>query len=183
VTLPLRRRLPSIPSASARAGLFGNFDGTTQRSDCLGVSIVGVRSLPSRRDQHWTAPLVWIAPWPMHPGSPDSRSRCFPTCSGLRPRRVLPSLAKARWLLLPSMRWDHVGTRKLHAYFGAQYWACKSPVNASRAPLLSLMHDSGPGWLAGPSLLGTCTPSIVPVFIGAPQRFGIQLPRARWKKL
>src|SRR5262245_6431096 len=68
------------------------------------------------------------------------------------------------------MRWDHVGTRKLHPDFGAHYWACTSPVNASRTALLSLAHDSGPEGLAGPALLGTCTPSIVPVLIGAPQR-------------
>ena len=51
--------------------LFGNFIGTTQRSDCLGAFIVGVRSHPSRRVRCWTAPPLWIAPWPIHPGSPD----------------------------------------------------------------------------------------------------------------
>jgi hypothetical protein len=52
---------------------------------------------------------------------PIGSSRCVCACSGLRPRRVLPSLAKAGGLLLPSVRPNHVGTRKLHAYFGAQY--------------------------------------------------------------
>jgi hypothetical protein len=28
-------------------------------------------------------------------------------------------LARANRAMLPSMRWDHVGTRKLHAYFGS----------------------------------------------------------------
>jgi hypothetical protein len=77
-------------------------------------------------------------------------------------------------MMLPSVRWDRVGTRKLHAYFGDQYWAYTSPVNASQTALLSFMHDSEPGWLAWPSLLGTCTPSIVPVLIGAPQRLGAE---------
>src|SRR4029453_14554966 len=34
--------------------------------------------------------------------------------------------------------------------------AC-SPVNASPTPLPTPAHDSGPGWLAQPSLSGTCT--------------------------
>src|SRR5262249_57078443 len=33
----------------------------------------------------------------------------------------------------------------------------RSPVNASRAPLPKLAHDSGPAWLAKPSLSETCT--------------------------
>jgi hypothetical protein len=101
---------------------------------------------------------------------PIGSTRCFCACSGLRPCRVLPPLAKGGWLLLPSMRPYHVGTRKLYAYFGAQCWVCTSPVNASRTALLSFAHDSEPEWLAGPSLLRICTPSIVPVLIGAPQR-------------
>ena len=35
----------------------------------------------------------------------------------------------------------------------------RSPVNASRTPLPRLAHDSGPAWLARPSLSETCTPS------------------------
>jgi hypothetical protein len=35
----------------------------------------------------------------------------------------------------------------------------RSPVNASRTPLPRLAHDSGPAWLAKPSLSETCTPS------------------------
>jgi len=33
----------------------------------------------------------------------------------------------------------------------------RSPVNASRLPLPKATHDSGPVWLARPSLSGTCT--------------------------
>ena len=68
----------------------------------------------------------WIAPWPMHLGSPDSRPRCIHTCSGLRPRRVYSALALTSGVVWPSVRWDHVGTRK-SLYFGAQYWACTLP--------------------------------------------------------
>ena len=35
----------------------------------------------------------------------------------------------------------------------------RSPVNASRSPLPKRAHDSGPAWLARPSLSETCTPS------------------------
>jgi hypothetical protein len=47
-----------------------------------------------------------------------------------------------------------------------------SPINASRVALPPHAHDTRPGWLARPSLLGTCTPSTRPVLIGAPQRSG-----------
>ena len=108
---------------------------------------------------------------------PIGSVRCVCACPGLRPRRVCLALASTGAAAWPSARLNRVGTRKLHPYFGAHYWAYTSSVNASRTPLLPLVHDSRPGWLARPSLLGTCTPSIVPVLIGAPQRPGHQRRR------
>lgn len=124
--LPLRRRLPSIPSAPAPASLFGNFAGTTQRSDCLGAFIVGVWSRPSRRDQRWTAPLSGLLYGRCTQALPIGSPRCIRTCSGLRPRRVYPALALTSGAVWPCVRWNHVGTRK-SLYFGAHYWACTLP--------------------------------------------------------
>jgi hypothetical protein len=169
MALPSRRCLPSIPSASVQTDLFGGPTAWARSSSAFGHILpdafgAGLLHQCGLLHGRYTQAL------------PMGSTQCVCACSGLRPRRVLPSLAKAGWLLLPCVRPNHVGTRKLHAYFGAQYWAYTSPVNASRTALLSFAHDSEPGRLAGPSLLGTCTPSIVPVLIGAPQRFGVQLP-------
>ena len=172
MALPSRRCLPSIPSASVQTDLFGDFAGTTQRSDCQDPCIVGDSCILP--DAVCAGLLQRIAPWQTNPGSPDSRTRCVCACPGLRPRRVPTALARTSGRMLSSVRWDHVDTRKLHPYFGTQYWACTSPVNASLASLPPPAHDSGPGRLAKPSLLGTCTPSTMPVLIGAPQRFGVQ---------
>jgi len=48
-------------------------------------------------------------------------------CPGLRPRRIGAALALTGCAVLPSARWDRVGIRKLHPYFGAQYWAWTYP--------------------------------------------------------
>ena len=45
------------------------------------------------------------------------------------------------------------------AISGLHTLPARSPVNASRTPLPRLAHDSGPAWLARPSLSETCTPS------------------------
>jgi hypothetical protein len=48
-------------------------------------------------------------------------------CPGLRPRRIGAALTVTGYTMLPSARWDRVGIRELHAYFGAQYWAWTYP--------------------------------------------------------
>jgi hypothetical protein len=45
----------------------------------------------------------------------------------------------------------------LAAISGLNTLPARSPVNASCLPLPKATHDSGPVWLAGPSLSGTCT--------------------------
>jgi hypothetical protein len=94
LALPSRRCLPSIPSASVQTDLFGNFAGTMQRSDCLGAFIVGVRSRPSRRVRRWTAPPSGLLHGRYTQALPIGSSRCACACSGLRPRRVYPPLAR-----------------------------------------------------------------------------------------
>jgi hypothetical protein len=138
-----------------------------QRSDCQDSCIVGDSYILP--DAVCAGLLQRIAPWQTNPGSPDwERTMCLsmprpPTPPGLR-RPCQYGRRSVAFRALGPRRHPEV------AYFGAQYWAYTSSVNASRTTLLPLVHDSRPGWLARPSLLGTYTPSIVPVLIGAPQR-------------
>ena len=50
--------------------------------------------------------------------------------------------------------------------------AC-TPVNASRPALRLATHDSGPGWLARPSLRDSFIHYSVPIFTGAPTRHAV----------
>ena len=75
---------------------------------------------------------------------------------GLRPRRVVASLALSRRNVLPSAQPDGVGTLK-YGPFAAQYPARMPPVNASPRPLRATTHDSGPMWFATPSSCETFT--------------------------
>jgi len=110
-TFPLAGRLPSIPSAPF--GLFGDFVGTMQPSDCPRPSIIGSRPWTS---QCGPPPhLLWRA----NVGSPSSRARCFRACTG----------SSTSWSLLHSRANDcrsmafrssqHVGAPKLVIFRGS----------------------------------------------------------------
>src|SRR3954453_757959 len=64
--------------------------------------------------------------------------------------------------MLPSAHKKNVGTRKasLSRLTG---WPTCSPVNASRTASRPPAHDSGPMWIATPSLQWTCTIYSLPV--------------------
>src|SRR3954453_19977687 len=64
--------------------------------------------------------------------------------------------------MLPSAHKKNVGTRKasLSRLTG---WPTCSPVNASRTASRPPAHDSGPMWIATPSLRWTCTIYSLPV--------------------
>ena len=46
-------------------------------------------------------------------------------------------------------------------------WPARTPVNASLRPYGSPTHDSGPPWIATPSMSGVLIPFLVPVYPGA----------------
>jgi hypothetical protein len=99
--------------------------------------------------------------WPI-PRPPGSRARSVRACQGLRPRRVEPALALSRRLMLPSAHKMNVGTREA-SFSRFHGWPARSPVNASRAASRPSAHDSGPMWIATPSLRWTCTIDSLPV--------------------
>src|SRR6185437_13576017 len=47
-------------------------------------------------------------------------------------------------------------------------WPARTPVTASPSPSQTPMHDSGPSWIATPSMSGVLTPFLPPVYPGAP---------------
>jgi hypothetical protein len=47
-------------------------------------------------------------------------------------------------------------------------WPVRTPVNASPSPSQTPMHDSGPPWIATPSMSGVLIPFLPPVYPGAP---------------
>src|SRR5262249_32964595 len=74
---------------------------------------------------------------------------------------VLPSVS--RTTSAPGMR----GLSRLNG------WPVRPPVNASRLPSRAAAHDSGPMWIATPSLRWTCTIYSLPVslrFSASPQK-------------
>src|SRR5215207_3098428 len=47
-------------------------------------------------------------------------------------------------------------------------WPARTPVNASPSPSRTPTHDSGPSWVATPSMSGVLIPFLLPVYPGAP---------------
>ena len=47
-------------------------------------------------------------------------------------------------------------------------WPARTPVNASPPPSQTPAHDSGPSWIATPSMSGVLIPFLPPVYPGAP---------------
>ena len=46
-------------------------------------------------------------------------------------------------------------------------WPARTPVNASPPPSRTTAHDSGPSWIATPSMSGVLIPFLMPVYPGA----------------
>lgn len=58
-------------------------------------------------------------------------------------------------------------------------WPARTPVNASPSPSRTPAHDSGPSWIATPSMSGVLIPFLPPVYPGAPHVPCWSLSRAR----
>src|SRR5918998_5596000 len=58
-------------------------------------------------------------------------------------------------------------------------WPARTPVNASPTPSQTPTHDSGPSWIATPSMSGVLIPFLPPVYPGAPHVPHRSLNRAR----
>jgi len=109
---------------------------------------------------HGRAPWVHRADLARVPGQvqglPGSAHSVSVHARGLRPRQVCPPLAVTVCAVWPAACSERVGTQDW-PISGRNPLPAPSPVNASCVPLPIDTHDSGPVWLARPSLSGTCT--------------------------
>ena len=85
---------------------------------------------------------------------------------GLGPRGVQFHLAIPMKPVLPSVGGTTSAPRRL-VLSRLNTRPTLSPVNASGMPSRAYPHDSGPVWVASPSLYGTFIRSSLPVLIGA----------------
>jgi len=85
---------------------------------------------------------------------------------GLRPRGANQELALAFLAVLPSVSLNHVGAPDCRIS-RLNTLPVHPPVNASSPPLRVSTHDSGPPWIATPSVSDSCIPFSMPVYPGA----------------
>jgi len=155
----LARPLPSIPSATGCPALFGDFPGTTGRSDFPRPFIIGVRPQTFRRGPELFPPG----------GHGISRFPCemFPYVLGVCDRAGPQSTSRYRCpgcglpLLLTASASRSKGLTRLNTR------PARSPVNASAPPLRASPHDSGPVWVTIPSPYDFCIHYTSPVLTGA----------------
>jgi hypothetical protein len=148
---PLASPLLSTPSASSGAPepLFEGFFDTMGLSDSLhpSITVVPLR-FPVRTWRSLVRPDA---------GSPGFRTQCFYACQrSPTPPGPSPPCQNG----VDSIAFRVFGARRhpgLPAISGLNTLPACSPVNASPAPLPTPAHDSGPVWLAKPSLSGTYT--------------------------
>jgi hypothetical protein len=146
--------------------LFEGFLGTMKLSDSLHPSITVVPQRFTVRTWHicqarCRTSRVPLTVFPCMPevsdpaGSVDTSPKRYPRCG----------LPRVRSALAP----------RTSPISGLNTLPASSPVNASCLPLPINPHDSGPAWLARPSLPGTCTLHTVPAFPGADPNAGTHL--------
>src|SRR5262249_4681438 len=154
--MPSVGRLPSTASADVGSpSLFGGFFGTMQPSDFPASCVSGLRGLPF--PDRSAAPPGGDAGISRFPCEEFSRMRRVSDCAGSgNGSPVTPSP------VLPSASHNSVGTPEdLISQFDG--WPACAPVNASAEALRPLPHDSGSGWLAGPSRYDSCIRYSLPV--------------------
>ena len=164
--------LPSTTSATAaRRRLFGGFAGTTRLSDFPRSSISGVRPrpspsgppprLPPREPQDGASTRTAIT------GSPGSRAWRFRACTGSLTARGPPTTRDNAAAGVAFRLRNGVGTpRPWISRLNSPACTC-TPVNASPPPSRTPTHDSGPPWIATPSMSGSSIPFSMPVYPGA----------------
>jgi hypothetical protein len=87
---------------------------------------------------------------------PHTMFPCLPGVFDPARSAAASPLRRPRWCL-PRVR--SASAPRSSPISGLYTLPAPSPVNAARAPLPKRAHDSGPVWLARPSLSETCTPS------------------------
>jgi hypothetical protein len=146
---PLASSLPSTSSAGPwEQPLFEGFPGTMKLSDSLHPSITVVPlGFTVRTWQDCARPDA---------GPPGFRATCVRACQR---SPTPPGLSSPHHNGLSSVAFRVLGARRHPDWLisGLNTLPAPSPVNASPAPLPTPAHDSGPVWLARPSLSGTFT--------------------------
>jgi hypothetical protein len=100
-------------------------------------------------------------------GPPGSRAWRFRACTGSQTARGPPT---ARASAADDVAFRLVGRRRHPeaAISRLNGRPTRTPVNASPAPSRTPTHDSGPPWIATPSMQGSLIPFSMPVYPGAP---------------
>ena len=157
---PLVGRLPSTTSAVRYPPpLFGGFRGTTQPSDFPGTCMPG----------------LWLPAFPDRPSPPSGEG--IPGISRF-PRKESPHMLRVSDCagpdgnsriplpsVLPSASLNSVGVLNW-SISQLNTWPVCTPVNASSVTSRAPTHDSGPVWLARPSLYGSFIHNSLPVLTG-----------------
>jgi hypothetical protein len=149
-TFPLARALPSTCSAGPLGRpLFAGFLGTMTRSDSLHpYTTVVPRRFTVRTWRSLVRPEA---------GPPGFRTQCFDACQR-SPTPPGPSPPGQNGVADVAFRGFGARRHPRKAPIsGLTTLPACSPVNASPTPLPMPAHDSGPVWVASPSLFGTCT--------------------------
>jgi hypothetical protein len=146
---PLARALPSTSSASSLGQpLFEGFLGTLERSDALHPCITVVsRGFTVRTWHHCQARCrASRVPHTVFSRMPEvcAPAGCGDALPSRRPRCGLPRVRSA-------------SAPRSRPMSGLHTLPARSPGNASRLSLPIATHDSGPVWVANPSLSGTFT--------------------------
>jgi len=157
----LADRLPSgtsAPSAFA-AGLFSPFPGTMQSSDSRNAFFADLSPWSSPRNPAFLQDTFRASRFPME-WRPDMHRVSDPAGPSLHsPSRAAP-------FCLPQTKSGSASETDFR-FRGSIPGLSGSPVNASEGPLPTHPHDSGPQWLAIPSVLDSFIPYLSMVLNGA----------------
>jgi hypothetical protein len=152
--------VPPCPPTSPLPALFGTFSGTTPMSDFPAACMSGLRprAFPDRPQTRWPAGNCWDLPVLEHRVS--AHARVFDSVGSGRSSR-LPR--RPAW---PSRPVNPVGTPRV-LISELNGWPARTPIDASPAMLPPPAHDTGPWWLATPSMSDSFIPYSMPVYPGA----------------
>ena len=152
--------VPPCPTASPLPALFGTFPGTTPISDFPAACTSGLRprAFPDRPQGHRPLGNRWDLPVLGHRVS--AHARVFDSVGPDRRSRLS---WRPAW---PSRPDNPVGTPR-GVISELNSWPARTPIDASPATLPPLAHDTGPWWLATPSMSGSRIPYSMPVYPGA----------------
>ena len=147
--------VPPCPPTSPFPALFGTFPGTTPMSDFPAACMSGLRSrtFPDRPQARRPVGNCWDLPVLEHRVS--AHARVF---DSVVPDRRSRLTRRPAW---PSQSGKPVGAPRV-VISELNGWPVRTPIDASPAMLPPPAHDTGPWWLATPSMSGSFIPYSMP---------------------